>query len=144
MKLILMSLIFLACSDMLSAQPISIAWKGQREIVEIKDKENRVISLSEPSEACGEYFTYREIKDQKVLSFKIQLIKTDKKVSPYQHIDFRILKIKLNEKINTPTVEYLSSSNKSEYPKPIFKIRISKDDLKEANCLSEFLVKQSK
>ena len=136
MKFFVVTLIFLACANTLPAQGKFFSWNGQREIIETENKENKIKELSKTNVSCGKYFVYREIEDQKVLSFKMLLAKADKNVSPYHHIGLDILIIRIDDKINVPTAEYLSPSQSGGFPKARFVIRMSKDDHKSANCLS--------
>ncbi len=65
----------------------------------------------------------------------MRLEKADKNVSPYHHIGLNILNIRIDDQIKIPTTEYLSPS-KSGFPNARFVVRMSKDDLKSASCLS--------
>lgn len=140
MKLLLVGLIFLAFADTLYAQPKNFRWKGEREIIETKAENNEIKLLSSEHVTCGKYLIYSEYKDQQVVSFKFRVEKTDKNVSPYLHISLEILKIKLLDELDIPTVGYLERTKEIVGSKPNLRLSISKGDFNDADCLSELSV----
>src|SRR5215471_5148559 len=60
-------LLFILCSTV-SAQPIFIPFKGEREILKIEDIKN--IDIAKMGKRCGNYFLYERIADQRVISFE--------------------------------------------------------------------------
>ena len=134
MRIAIFCLLLFAIYNSVSAQPIFIPFKGERQIQKANEMKNEVPEISIP---CGDYFWYEVIKDsdgklQKIIRFKVPGIETDSPgTNDYVIIDQSLVKIKIDDEIEIPTARWDIKKKR----KRNMIIRISNKDYQAANCV---------
>ena len=136
MKVLLLSLplSILFCTE--PAQNIFRPFKGQREITKVRDIKPEEVDIANMGEACGDYFLYQEIKDEKIISFKVPVTAEENRIgtTSFLRLDKKLMIVQLNDKQAIPTAEVIKpEENSSKGIK--FIIRISGKDYESASCL---------
>ena len=137
MRILLLGILLFAFQVVVYAQPIHVPFKGEKEIIKIKDinEDLKRLGINENGyidrigNKCGDYFLYQKIRDQKIISFGVFITKDEYSsgVNPIERIGKSLLMIKLDDNAKVPTARY-SSNNQMI-------IRISNNHYKEATCL---------
>ena len=142
MKVLFFTILFFGICNAVAAQPIFIPFEGRREAVktvEFTPKEAEILKTGKP---CGQYFSYEEVADQKIVTFKVSVSDAENAQGIYgfNHIGLNLLKIKIDNKLRIPLIEYkkpeIDSQTKIPLIKKLFVIRLSARDFREAVCLA--------
>ncbi len=143
MKVLFLSVLVFGLYKAVSAQPIFIPFEGRREAIKVADFTPGEINLLKTGKPCGQYFSYEEVADQKIVSFKVPTSEAEsrKGVNDFNRVGLKLLKIKIDNKLKIPVIEHrapkLDSRTKRFTRRDMFIISLSAQDFRETTCLSE-------
>ena len=108
MKVLFLSVLIFGLYDAVSAQPIFKPFEGRRETIRTADFTPGETNLLKTGKTCGRYFSYVEVADQKIVSFKVPISEAEsrKGVNDFNRVGLNLLKIKIDNRLKIPAIEY--------------------------------------
>lgn len=134
MKIVLLVSLFLASYGVVTAQGIMVYINGEQQIKKLADVNvNNKAYMETRGTQCGDYLMYKEISDQRIVSFMYFLTgKQDVPLGEYpEHIDVRGIEFKSDKTVSTPSAEWVGQRQRKKMV-----IRLSPKEYKAvAKCL---------